>query len=506
MFNYHFDEFTINKDSLFIRGKPVSIPPKELAVLHLLVTHTGEIISKDEIIANVWFGGCVSDESLARCIYVIRRILGETTDNIFISTIYGKGYRFVKSVSRVSREQPATPEDNITADEFTLAVFPFNMQNSDKSFIIFDYLMSQHEYFNSECGVTFCPSALTINSKNINTTFTDLKQAGVNYFITGNEIIANDVSIIRVELIDSATMAVLARRTVILSMDNTINLINVSRGIVRMLKRLNIASRPEAGSYYSACPSPLSNINMFSLSFNDLVKKLDTQYDLSPKEFYFLANRYALLEFIENPENAYVTQKITDYAQRLLESDATNALALAIKTIHRSDISDCQKESLFEVAMMLDACSADIYFYYSCLLIKIKKYAPAMQSIDMAIMLDKHNPVYRVLKMIVLYKQCKFDQAIKTEPDLMGDDPVCRVIVKCLRIKMFSEAGNLLAASSTLKQLEKHRKSSFVNSCYVKASNQISAALTRATYCPEHFNAPQNSYLMGKVRYLYSVS
>lgn len=506
MFNYHFDSFTINKDSLFIKGKPVSIPPKELAVLHLLVTHTGEIISKDEIITNVWFGGCVSDESLARCIYVIRKILGETTDNIFISTIYGKGYRFVKSVTKVSREQPVNSDSEITVDEITLAVFPFDMQNSDKSFIIFDYLMSQHEYFYSECGVTFCPSALTISSKNINAAFGDLKQAGVNYFITGNEIIANDVSIIRIELIDSVTMAVLARRTVILSMDNTINLINVSRGIVRMLKRLNIASRPEAGSCASPCSSPFSNIDMFSLSFNDLVKKFDTEYELSAQEFYFLASRYSLLEFIENPENAYVTQKITNFAQRLLESDATNALALAIKTIHRSDIADDQKESLFEVAMMLDACSADIYFYYSCLLIKTKKYAQAMQSIDMAIMLDKHNHAYHVLKMIVLYKQCKFDQAIKTEPDVMGDDPVCRVIVKCLRIKMFSEAGNFLAASSTLKQLEKHRASSFVNLCYVKASNQISAALTRATYCPEHFNAPQNSYLVGNVRYLYSVS
>lgn len=506
MFNYHFDEFIINKDSLFNKGKPVSIPPKELAVLYLLVTHTGEIIFKDDIINHVWCGGCVSDESLARCIYVIRKTLGETTDNIFINTIYGKGYRFLQTVTKVSRHQSAVADSAEPFDETTVAVFPFNMQNKDKSFIIFDYLMSQHEYFNSECSITLAPSALTINSLDINKTFADLRQTGVRYFITGNEIIASDVSIIRIELTDSTTMAVISRRTVILSIDNTINLINVSRGLIHLLKNLNITSSLKRDLSRAALASPLTNINMFTLSFSDLLDRFDSCENLSLQEFYFLAERYTLMGFVSNPGSEYVKRKITDHAQRLLENDTTNARALAIKTVHRNGLSNCQRESLFEVAMMLGSCAADIYFYYACLLIHTQKYTQAMQSIDMAIMLDKKNTVYQIMKMIVLYKQCKFDQAIKIESDAMGDDTICRVIVKCLRIKIFSETGDLLAASETLKLLERHRTSAFVDAYYIAASHQITAELTLPADYPEQSCLLKNSYLTGHVKYLYSVS
>jgi DNA-binding winged helix-turn-helix (wHTH) protein len=73
------------------------LPPKELRVLWLLVSRAGEIVTKDELALGAWPQASPSDESIARCIHVLRVALGPQGGDL-VRTVYGKGYLFAEQV------------------------------------------------------------------------------------------------------------------------------------------------------------------------------------------------------------------------------------------------------------------------------------------------------------------------------------------------------------------------------------------------------------------------
>src|SRR5471030_2551281 len=111
---YTFGDFILNSTRvLFHKEKQISVSPKELGVLILLLESAGELVTKDRIIDEVWSGANVAEESLTRCIYVLRRILQEGKHNRYIDTVYGKGYRFSLPVTRITpTERLATAAAN----------------------------------------------------------------------------------------------------------------------------------------------------------------------------------------------------------------------------------------------------------------------------------------------------------------------------------------------------------------------------------------------------------
>ncbi|QJU42302.1 winged helix-turn-helix domain-containing protein [Serratia marcescens] len=95
---YDFGDYTISENGeLFYQGEDVTIPPKELALLKLFAKSQGSILSKDFIIEELWYGTSVSDESLTRCIYGLRRVLGKHKH--YIKTFYSRGYKFTPHIT-----------------------------------------------------------------------------------------------------------------------------------------------------------------------------------------------------------------------------------------------------------------------------------------------------------------------------------------------------------------------------------------------------------------------
>lgn len=102
-FQASFDDFRVDSDrGLCHVDKELPLPPKELAVLTLLLQRAGALVTKEDIIAFAWNGTVVSDESITRCISVIKSRLREASPGAetVIKTEYGRGYRFVGNVSR----------------------------------------------------------------------------------------------------------------------------------------------------------------------------------------------------------------------------------------------------------------------------------------------------------------------------------------------------------------------------------------------------------------------
>ncbi|MCP4277881.1 MAG: transcriptional regulator, partial [Gammaproteobacteria bacterium] len=98
---YRFDDFELDLARIELRksGKPLAIEPQVFAVLRLLIENRERMVSKDEILEQVWNGRVVSESAMSSRIKSLRRLLGDTGDKQeFIRTIRGRGFRFVARV------------------------------------------------------------------------------------------------------------------------------------------------------------------------------------------------------------------------------------------------------------------------------------------------------------------------------------------------------------------------------------------------------------------------
>jgi DNA-binding winged helix-turn-helix (wHTH) protein/class 3 adenylate cyclase len=79
------------------------LEPRVFAVLMYLVENRDHVVSRDELVDNLWPGQVISEAVLNNCIMTARRVLGDSgEDQQTIRTHYGQGYRFIAEV----KEQP----------------------------------------------------------------------------------------------------------------------------------------------------------------------------------------------------------------------------------------------------------------------------------------------------------------------------------------------------------------------------------------------------------------
>ncbi len=72
-------------------GVDVAFRPQSLAVLRLLLESPGALVSKDALMAAVWPGLAVTDDSLVQCVTEIRRALGDD-EHVIVKTVPKRGY------------------------------------------------------------------------------------------------------------------------------------------------------------------------------------------------------------------------------------------------------------------------------------------------------------------------------------------------------------------------------------------------------------------------------
>ena len=77
-------------------GEEVSLTPREFALLHYLMRHQGDVMSKTEILRSVWDTNYEGDENVVEvCISCLRRKLDLPFGRRSITTVRGAGYRLV---------------------------------------------------------------------------------------------------------------------------------------------------------------------------------------------------------------------------------------------------------------------------------------------------------------------------------------------------------------------------------------------------------------------------
>src|SRR6185369_12537526 len=102
-----FEDFDLDltRGSLVQSDEVVHLRPQPYEVLKYLVEHRGQLISKDNLIENVWQGRAVTDGSLGKCIEELRAALGDDATE-YIRNVRGRGYIFEAAVPEPG-EHPA---------------------------------------------------------------------------------------------------------------------------------------------------------------------------------------------------------------------------------------------------------------------------------------------------------------------------------------------------------------------------------------------------------------
>ena len=109
--SYEFGPFALDagKRLLLRNGEPVPLAPKVLETLLVLIENRERVLSKDELLKQVWGDTIVEEGGLTRNVSVLRKTLGEKPeDHQYIVTVPARGYRFVAEV-RERRQQEHSP-------------------------------------------------------------------------------------------------------------------------------------------------------------------------------------------------------------------------------------------------------------------------------------------------------------------------------------------------------------------------------------------------------------
>jgi DNA-binding winged helix-turn-helix (wHTH) protein len=82
-------------------GAEVSLPPRVLGVLEVLIDRPGQVVARQDLLDGVWKDAFVTDTSLAEAVSSLRQALGDDPQAPrYIQTVHRRGYRFLAPISQ----------------------------------------------------------------------------------------------------------------------------------------------------------------------------------------------------------------------------------------------------------------------------------------------------------------------------------------------------------------------------------------------------------------------
>ena len=102
---YEFGPFRMDPDKqvLLRDGQLIAVTPKTFETLLVLVRRGREVVSKEELLKEVWPDSFVEEANLSQHIFKLRKALGDTLEGErYIVTLPGRGYRFAVPVRTIT--------------------------------------------------------------------------------------------------------------------------------------------------------------------------------------------------------------------------------------------------------------------------------------------------------------------------------------------------------------------------------------------------------------------
>ena len=108
---YQFDGFRVDVSErlLFKENREISLTPKVFDTLLVLLENSSHVLTKKELMEQVWPDSFVEENNLAQNISILRKALGEGNEGEpYIQTIPKRGYRFVADVKTTGAGEDQT--------------------------------------------------------------------------------------------------------------------------------------------------------------------------------------------------------------------------------------------------------------------------------------------------------------------------------------------------------------------------------------------------------------
>jgi DNA-binding winged helix-turn-helix (wHTH) protein/tetratricopeptide (TPR) repeat protein len=104
---YEFGPFRMDPGMqvLLRENQPIAVTPKAFETLLALVRRSHDVVTKEELLKEIWPDSFVEESNLSQNIFMLRKALGDTAENRqYIVTLPGKGYRFVAPVRTMTEQ------------------------------------------------------------------------------------------------------------------------------------------------------------------------------------------------------------------------------------------------------------------------------------------------------------------------------------------------------------------------------------------------------------------
>ena len=118
---------------LFKENREVPLTPKVFDTLLVLLENSSHVLTKKELMEQVWPDSFVEENNLAQNISILRKALGEGKEGeLYIQTVPKRGYRFVADVSSTGEEEE---EETVIVRERTRARIVVERSDDDARII-----------------------------------------------------------------------------------------------------------------------------------------------------------------------------------------------------------------------------------------------------------------------------------------------------------------------------------------------------------------------------------
>jgi len=194
----------------------IDLEPKVFDLLAFLVQNRDRVVSKDDLLQQVWGGRIVSESALTTRLNAVRRALGDDgTAQRLVRTITRKGIRFVGDVTEIS--DPATPAvaatrsiaQPLVAPRMSIVVLPFANLSNDPEQYFADGITEDLTTDLSRIRHSFVISrntAFTYRNKPVGTKQIG-RELGVRYVLEGSVRRSSNKVRVSAQLIDAETDA-----------------------------------------------------------------------------------------------------------------------------------------------------------------------------------------------------------------------------------------------------------------------------------------------------------
>lgn len=207
-----FADFELDPPAFELRrgGLRVAVEPQVLRLILLLVENAHRLVTRDEIIDDIWHGRIVSDAALSSRIKSARQTLGDSgASQHMIRTIHGRGFRFVYPLAR-ARTAIQAPDEGVADREQrqrpSIAVLPFALATAADAYAgwvealphdLIAELSRLHWLFVIARGSSFRFSSAMADAREVG------EQLGVRYCLTGNVEHVAGRAAVTIELADT---------------------------------------------------------------------------------------------------------------------------------------------------------------------------------------------------------------------------------------------------------------------------------------------------------------